>query len=152
MKTKLLFVKRRFLIVLLFALALTFACLIAGATTSVAYAAGEHTSHSGWKTLSGSYNATTLSAGNYVLTGDVTLVGDIDLDENTVICLYGHKIKGENHFIYGSNAFTVTICDCTGSGQIQNTTLADIKNINDITLFACTIQFSLSSFERRLCQ
>lgn len=36
MKTKLLFVKRRFLIVLLFAL--MFACLIAGATTSVAFA------------------------------------------------------------------------------------------------------------------
>ena len=138
MKTKLLFVKRRFLIVLLFALALMFACLIAGATTSVAYAAGEHTDHSGWKTLSGTLNATTLS-GNYVLTGDVTLAGDIGSNGNTVICLNGHKIKGENHSIDGSDIVTTTICDCTGSGQIQNAELYNITNINDITLLACEI-------------
>lgn len=69
MKTKLLFVQRRFLIVLLFAL--MFACLIAGATTSVAYAAGEHTDHSGWNTLSGTLNDRVLPDGNYVLTDDL---------------------------------------------------------------------------------
>ena len=147
MKTKLLFVKRRFLIVLLFALALTFACLIAGATTSVAYAAGEHTDHSGWNTLSGTYYETTLSAGNYVLTGDLTLIGGTLIignegQENTsaVICLNGHKIWGNDMSIrFSGNCKDVTICDCTGKGQISNAIFKSIANINDITLIDCSV-------------
>ena len=84
MKTKLLFVKRRFLIVILFAL--MFACLIAGATTSVAYAAGEHTDHSGYKTLRVMSFNRSIDGGNYVLGSDFSFDGYLGFTD--VIVLY----------------------------------------------------------------
>ena len=129
MKTKLLFVKRRFLIVLLFAL--MFACLIAGATTSVAYAAGEHTDHSGWNTLSGTLNDRALPDGNYVLTDDLIFTKssvyypDASTAENIVWCLNGHTLVngtgGIRPTIQNSrNGRVITICDCTGKGRVDS--------------------------------
>ena len=134
MKTKLLFVKRRFLIVLLFALALTFACLIAGATTSVAYAAGEHTDHSGWNTLSGTldYDDRDLPDGNYVLTDDLIFTESNvyypkeSTAENIVWCLNGHTlVNGSTGNITPTiqnsrNGKVITICDCTGKGRVDS--------------------------------
>ena len=130
MKTKLLFVKRRFLIVLLFAL--MFACLIAGATTSVAYAAGEHTSHSGWKTLSGTLDDRELSDGNYVLTDDLiftesnTYYPKGSTAENIVWCLNGHELVNGSTGNFtptiqnSRNGRVITICDCTGKGRVDS--------------------------------
>lgn len=133
MKTKLLFVKRRFLIVLLFAL--MFACLIAGATTSVAYAAGEHTDHSGWNTLSGTFLNQNVT-GNTVLTGDVTIDKEL-FGHPSIICLNGYTIYGNGSSIVVEDD-DLTICDCTGNGYIRNMKLAltsdKVINVNDITL------------------
>ena len=130
MKTKLLFVKRRFLIVLLFAL--MFACLIAGATTSVAYAAGEHTDHSGWKTLSGTLNDRALPDGNYVLTDDLiftesnTYYTKTNTAENIVWCLNGHTLVNGSTGNFtptiqnSRNGRVITICDCTGKGRVDS--------------------------------
>lgn len=149
MKTKLLFVKRRFLIVLLFALALMFACLIAGATTSVAYAAGEHTSHSGWKTLSGTLDDRELSDGNYVLTDDLIFIQvsyfpSESTAENIVWCLNGHQLVNDTPLmgttpaiVNSSNGRVFTICDCTGKGSV------DSLQINGISLSNVSLYNSL---------
>ena len=142
MKTKLLFVKRRFLIVLLFALALMFACLIAGATTSVAYAAGEHTDHSGWQTLSGTIGGDHLSS-TIVLTGDVSLDSDVTCSE-TIICLNGHTITGNGKELRMISN-NLTICDCTGKGKIQNAIIGNqssrkLMNLNNVTLVNSNIR------------
>ena len=127
MKTKLLFVKRRFLIVLLFAL--MFACLIAGATTSVAYAAGEHTDHSGYKTLSVMSFNRIIDGGNYVLGSDFSFDGYLGFNDVIVLCLNGHTIIGNGNYIAVSH--DATFCDCTGSGSIQNLTIRSSNgNIN----------------------
>ncbi len=127
MKTKLLFVKRRFLIVLLFAL--MFACLIAGATTSVAYAAGEHTDHSGYETLSVLLFNRNLDGGNYVLGSDFSFDGYLGFKDVIVLCLNGHTIIGNGNYIALSH--DATFCDCTGSGSIQNLTIRSSNgNIN----------------------
>lgn len=124
--------KRRFLIVLLFAL--MFACLIAGATTSVAYAAGEHTDHSGWQTLSGTlgYYDRELPDGNYVLTDDLIFsesnfyYPSESTAENIVWCLNGHKlVDGSTGNIIpeiqnSRNGRVITICDCTGKGSVNS--------------------------------
>ena len=142
MKTKLLFVKRRFLIVLLFAL--MFACLIAGATTSVAYAAGEHTSHSGWKTLSGTLDDRELPDGNYVLTDDLIFIQvsyfpSESTAENIVWCLNGHQLVNDTPLmgttpaiVNSSNGRVFTICDCTGKGSVNsiNTRGVSLSNVS----------------------
>ena len=144
MKTKLLFVKRRFLIVLLFALALTFACLIAGATTSVAYAAGEHTDHSGWKTLSGTIGGDSLSY-TIVLTGDVSLDSHVTCYE-TIICLNGHTLTGNGKELRMTGENNLTICDCTGKGKIQNAIICsddrrrELMDLNNVTLVNSNIR------------
>lgn len=119
--------KRRFLIVLLFAL--MFACLIAGATTSVAYAAGEHTDHSGYETLSVLLFNRNLDGGNYVLGSDFSFDGYLGFTDVIVLCLNGHTIIGNGNYIALSH--DATFCDCTGSGSIQNITIRSSNgNIN----------------------
>lgn len=146
MKTKLLFAKRRFLIVLLFALALMFACLIAGATTSVAYAAGEHTDHSGWQTLSGTlgYDDRDLPDGNYVLTDDLIFTESniyypsVSTVENIVWCLNGHELLNgstgnlDPEIQNSRNGRVITICDCTGKGSVNsiNTIGVSFSNVS----------------------
>lgn len=111
-----------------------FACLIAGATTSVAYAAGEHTDHSGWNTLSGTlgYYDRSLPDGNYVLTDDLIFTESnnyypsASTAENIVWCLNGHTLVngstgGINPTILNStNGRVITICDCTGKGRVDS--------------------------------
>ena len=146
MKTKLLFVKRRFLIVLLFALALMFACLIAGATTSVAYAAGEHTDHSGWNTLSGTLVDRELSDGNYVLTDDLIFIQasyspSESTAENIVWCLNGHQLVNDTPLmgttpaiVNSSNGRVFTICDCTGKGSVDSLQIMGIS-LSNVSLY-----------------
>ena len=83
---------------------------------------GEHSNHDGWKTLSGTINDSTLSAGNYVLTGDVTLGDGLEPDESITMCLNGHNINGNTKFVRN-----LTICDCTGNGDI-----VDCRNMGNI--------------------
>lgn len=112
-----------------------FACLIAGATTSVAYAAGEHTDHSGWNTLSGTFLNQNVT-GNTVLTGDVTIDKEL-FGHPSIICLNGYTIYGNGSSIVVEDD-DLTICDCTGNGYIRNMKLAltsdKVINVNDITL------------------
>ena len=150
MKTKLLFVKRRFLIVLLFALALMFACLIAGATTSVAYAAGEHTSHSGWNTLSGTLNDRVLPDGNYVLTDDLiffqySYYPSESTVENIVWCLNGHQLVNDSPLMgdtpmimNSSNGRVFTICDCTGKGSVDSLITVGIS-LSNVSLYNSSV-------------
>lgn len=148
MKTKLLFVKRRFLIVILFAL--TFACLIAGATTSVAYAAGEHTDHSGWKTLSGTLNDRVLPDGNYVLTDDLlffqySYYPSESTVENIVWCLNGHQLVNDSPLMgdppaikNSSNGRVFTICDCTGKGSVNSLEISGIS-LSNVSLYSSIV-------------
>ncbi len=92
--------------------------------TAAAPLTGEHTNHNGWTELSGTINDSTLSAGNYVLTGDVTLNTYVSFEDSTVICLNGHKINGNEKRIRSHNA--LTICDCTGKGKIDNLNLQGV--------------------------
>ena len=152
MKTKLLFVKRRFLIVLLFALALMFACLIAGATTSVAYAAGEHTDHSGWNTLSGTLGVydRVLPDGNYVLTDDLiftesnTYYPKGSTAENIVWCLNGHTlVNGSTGGIKpaiqnSANGRVITICDCTGKGRVDSIATYGVS-LSNVSLYSSIV-------------
>ena len=106
-----------------------FACLIAGATTSVAYAAGEHTDHSGWKSLPVLLFNRNLDGGNYVLGSDFSFDGYVGFTDVIVLCLNGHTINGNGNNIAVSH--DATFCDCTGSGSIQNLTIRSSNgNIN----------------------
>src|SRR5699024_5997689 len=89
---------------------------------------GEHSSHDGWKELSGTINDSPLPAGNYVLTGDVTLNSYVTFGDSTVICLNGHKINGNEKLILSTNA--LTICDCTGEGRINNSGFQKVSLTN----------------------
>ena len=121
-------------------------CMIVSMLPAVAFADDSHGDHAGWKTLSGTIENEYLPAGNYVLTGDVTLdVSDWylgekgDEDESVVICLNGHEIQGHGCNINGTSyCKDVTICDCTGNGKTREANLAGI-NLTDITLIGCNV-------------
>ena len=89
-------------------------CMIVSMLPAVAFADGSHGDHAGWKTLSGTIEELELPSGNYVLTGDVTLVNSLWCDEGVTICLNGHKINGNTT----QRLRDSTICDCTGDGYI----------------------------------
>ena len=108
-----------------------------GAAPMLAAAAplsSEHFGHDGWKTLSGTINDISLPNGNYVLTGDVTLGEGLYRCESVTICLNGHKIDGNKNWLRN-----VTICDCTGNGNMYNCT--DMYNISlsNVKLRDCKI-------------
>ena len=123
-------------------------CMIVSMLPAVAFADGSHGDHAGWKTLSGTIEKDDfdLPAGNYVLTGDVTLevsswnLGEKgDEDESVVICLNGHEIKGNGCNIKGTSyCKDVTICDCIGSGKIRDAVLSN-ADLTDITLIGCNV-------------
>ena len=108
-----------------------------GAAPMLAAAAplsSEHSGHDGWTELSGTINDTLLPAGNYVLTGDVTLGNYLWCDESVTICLNGHKINGNT-----MQRLTVsTICDCTGRGYIYDTEVRD-SSLSNVNLDNCVI-------------
>ena len=130
--------------VLLFAL--MFACLIAGATTSVAYAAGEHTDHSGWNTLSGTLVDRELSDGNYVLTDDLIFIQasyspSESTAENIVWCLNGHTLVNDTPLmgttpviVNSSNGRVFTICDCTGKGSVNSIDITGVS-LSNVSLY-----------------
>lgn len=102
-----------------------------GAAPMLAAAAplsSEHSGHDGWTELSGTINDTLSPAGNYVLTGDVTLNSYVTFGDSTVICLNGHKINGNEKLILSTNA--LTICDCTGEGRINNSGFQKVSLTN----------------------
>ncbi|MGI6079651.1 MAG: InlB B-repeat-containing protein [Candidatus Avilachnospira sp.] len=108
-----------------------------GAAPMLAAAAplsSEHFGHDGWKTLSGTINDISLPNGNYVLTGDVTLGEGLYRCESVTICLNRHKIDGNKNWLRN-----VTICDCTGNGNMYNCT--DMYNISlsNVKLRDCKI-------------
>ena len=115
-----------------------------GAAPMLAAAAplsSEHSGHDGWKTLSGTINDTLLPAGNYVLTGDLTLNSNVTFDNSTVICLNGHTINGNEHGIFSNNA--LTICDCTGKGRINNSIFRGVS-LTNVRLFGTSINSNSS--------
>ena len=94
----------------------------------------EHSGHDGWKELSGTINDTRLPAGNYVLTGDLTLGDFLWCFEDVTICLNGHKINGNT-----MQRLTVsTICDCTGRGYIYDAEVRD-SSLSNVNLDNCVI-------------
>ena len=103
-------------------------CMIVSMLPAVAFADVSHGGHAGWKTLSGTINDTLPPAGNYVLTGDLTLNSNVTFDDSTVICLNGHKINGNEKFILSTNA--LTICDCKGEGRINNSGFQEVSLTN----------------------
>lgn len=115
-----------------------------GAAPMLAAAAplsSEHSGHDGWTELSGTINDTLLPAGNYVLTGDVTLNSYVTFGDSTVICLNGHKINGNEKFILSTNA--LTICDCTGEGRINNSGFQGVS-LTNVRLFGTRIRSNSS--------
>ena len=108
-----------------------------GAAPMLAAAAplsSEHSGHDGWTELSGTINDTLLPAGNYVLTGDVTLGKNLWCDESVTICLNGHKIDGNTKWL-----INVTICDCTGNGNMYNCTNMYNISLSNVKLRDCEI-------------
>ena len=72
-----------------------------------------------WQPLSGTVNFGTLAAGNYYLSGDVTVSGAANIAAGTTlrICLNGHNITSTGSRVFGyvlANA-QVDICDCSGT-------------------------------------
>ncbi len=63
----------------------------------------------------------TLSAGNYMLTQDLTFTNQINIAGGTVnICLNGHTLHGMGGKSHCFNVYggTLNICDCAGGGQV----------------------------------
>ena len=116
-------------------------CMIVSMLPAVAFADGSHGNHAGWKTLSGTINNNLMPAGNYVLTGDVTLNSNVTFDDSTVICLNGHTINGNKHGILSYNA--LTICDCTGKGIINNSIFQGVS-LTNVRLFGTSIKSNIS--------
>ena len=128
--------------------ALVSLCMIVSVLPAVAFADGSHGDHAGWTELSGTIEKDDLPAGNYVLTGDVTLkvsswnLGEKgDEDESVVICLNGHEIKGHGCNINRDCCKDVTICDCTGNGKVRDAVLQNI-DLTDIILIGCNVYTS----------
>ena len=116
-------------------------CMIVPMLPAVAFADGSHGDHDGWTELSGTINDTLSPAGNYVLTGDVTLNSNVTFDDSTVICLNGHTINGNEHGIFSNNA--LTICDCTGKGKINNSGFQGVS-LTNVRLFGTSINSNSS--------
>ncbi len=94
----------------------------------------EHFGHDGWTELSGTINKLGLPSGNYVLTGDVTLWRNLTRNESVTICLNGHKIYGNTRRLRN-----VTICDCTGNGNMYNCTNMYNISLSNVKLRDCEI-------------
>ena len=115
-----------------------------GAAPMLAAAAplsSEHSGHDRWTELSGTINDTLLPAGNYVLTGDVTLNSNVTFNDSTVICLNGHTINGNKHGIFSYNA--LTICNCIGKGIINNSIFQGVS-LTNVRLFGTSIKSNSS--------
>ena len=109
-------------------------CMIVSMLPAVAFADGSHEDHDGWKELSGTINDISLPNGNYVLTGDVTLGKGLYRCESVTICLNGHKIDGNTEWLRN-----VTICDCTGNGNMYNCTHMYNISLSNVKLRDCEI-------------
>ena len=92
--------------------------LIIGLMPVTALAAGEHDSHSNnWMEFTA--GTTTLSGGNYYLSGDVEYSGtEITVSGEVNLCLNGHKLDlNKQHISVGSGA-SLTLCDCSTGGVL----------------------------------
>lgn len=117
-------------------------CMIVSMLPAVAFADGSHGDHAGWTELSGTINDTLVPAGNYVLTGDLTLNSNVTFDDSTVICLNGHTINGNEHGIF-SYYNALTICDCTGKGKINDSIFQGVS-LTNVRLFGTSIESNSS--------
>ena len=89
-------------------------CVLAlcqGMLSVTALAEWEHTNHSGWTALGG--NTTTLSNGNYFLSGDVEHNGAITVTGTVTLCLNGHVLDLNEQYIKVNSGASLTLCDCT---------------------------------------
>jgi hypothetical protein len=62
------------------------------------------------------------TSGAYYLTQDVTISGNVTLNENVTLCLNGQTISGS--ITVGSGA-SLTLTDCTGKGRVQGEVLVN---------------------------
>ena len=62
------------------------------------------------------------TSGAYYLTQDVTISGNVTLNENVTLCLNGQTISGS--ITVGSGA-TLTLTDCSGNGKVQGEVLVN---------------------------
>jgi len=67
------------------------------------------------------------TSGAYYLTQDVTISGNVTLNENVTLCLNGQTISGS--ITVGSGA-TLTLTDCTGTGKLQGSGSGSGVSIN----------------------
>ena len=68
--------------------------------------------------------ATTLTAGHYILTEDATAAGTITIDGEVTLCLHGHtltKAADNTNYMFSLDSAddVLTICDCTGGGMLR---------------------------------
>lgn len=105
---------------LLVAAVMVFAMLPASLSTAGAVAVCDH-DHSTMTALSGEVSATSLTAGNYYLSGNVTLSGTVALTSGTLhLCLNGNTLSTSAKAFNVTGA-TLKLCDCAGDGILQGT-------------------------------
>lgn len=105
---------------LLVAAVMVLAMLPASLSTAGAVAVCDH-DHSTMTALSGEVSATSLTAGNYYLSGDVTLSGTVALTSGTLhLCLNGNTLSTSAKAFNVTGA-TLKLCDCAGGGILQGT-------------------------------
>ena len=81
-------------------------------------AAGEHDSHSNnWMEFTA--GTTTLSGGNYYLSGDVEYSGtEITVSGEVILCLNDHKLDLKGRRISVGSGASFTLCDCSTGGVL----------------------------------
>ena len=88
-------------------------------------------------------NSDELPAGNYYLTKDVTVSGQLNVFGNVRICLNGFTLQakdGGTVFFVGEGG-TLTICDCVGTGKLCGSTGYILQNYGGTATVAnCTME------------
>lgn len=97
-----------------------------------ARAAEEHNGHTGWTQLRSS--TSTITGGNYYLSGNVEPIYGITVSGNVTLCLNGHTLNiGQNTTLTVSSGATLTICDCGNGGTITGTESYSGLNVISVT-------------------
>ena len=87
--------------------------LLPGMAMPASAANCDGTHSDGWTALTAAGGD--LSSGKYYLSGDVTATGVITINGNVTLCLNGHVLDLNGHYINVSSGATLTLCDCDDS-------------------------------------
>jgi len=82
-----------------------------------------HAVNSSWIAVADQAGLAAMADGNYYLTNDITLSEALPFSGRATLCLNGHKITGSSAdgTICLGDSTTFTVCDCAGTGLIENT-------------------------------